>query len=145
MYRQYQRMILGEWRNNEQVIDGVKLNEQKNSQIMACLKDNPCAWSHWSIPPSSSLLLPVPPSSVPGPSQSIILSTASSSFHPLNPIRSGKQWIFLVQFTRHSWHQFHPFLLSAGSPQCTIGKSLAKCIWCFALFTFYLMSSPFCS
>lgn len=41
--------------------------------------------------------LPVPSSSVLGQSQSIISSAVSSSFHHLNPIRSGKQLFFLVQ------------------------------------------------
>lgn len=68
----------------------------KDKMVMACLKDDPCASSYMNRPPplvfscTPSFSLRGPPSTVPGPSQPVILSTVCSSFHPLNPFRSGK-------------------------------------------------------
>lgn len=148
MYQQYQRRILMEWRNNEQVMDRAGLNQWKGRWWLCIWRTTPVPRHiELPLPPvvtlMSSVTLPVTPSSVPGPSQFIILSTVSSTFHPLNPIGSGKQVIFFLQlctYCNHSWHQFHPFLFSTGSPWCTLGKELAKCIWCFNLFIFYLTS-----
>ena len=45
----------GWWRESERVIDGVRLNEWKDRWWWLVGRSDPCAWSHWTIPPSPSL------------------------------------------------------------------------------------------
>lgn len=80
-------------------------------------------------------------SSVPGPSQSIILSTASSSLHPLSPIRSGQQLIFLVRLNQHGRHQFRLFSLLTPHPHTHTPEELAELylVFCFLYSRFVVL------
>lgn len=89
---------------------------------MACLKDNPCACSHWTIslpshpvcPLLHSLFLLPPYSDKVSPSHQQNLPT----FYHLNPIRSGKGSVVLVQF-------YH-LLLSFAPPPVHHGKEVIQ-------------------
>lgn len=89
-----------------------------------------------------SLTLPVPPSSVPGPGQSIILSTVSSSLHPLNPIRSGKQLFFSCAIHSTQLAPIPPFPPLYWFPLMHHGKGVSHMylVFCFVYILFDVLT-----